>query len=181
VIQVEHVHEKVLVSSLLFEAIGKASATIDSFSNWLLAGFAAAITFMLGNFEALSSHVSNWSVRYCAYLFIGVLVLGIGQKLLATLVAAASAGAALGRKMGNENAERGIELDPDAIFSEMERAILPPMRRFVTSSFAKVKRGDLTAAARSFSVVAQIQGILVAVQVVCVLRAVYVLATEMAF
>lgn len=55
VIQMEHVHEKVLVSSLLFYVIGKASATIDSFSNWLLVGFAAAITFLLGNLKALSS------------------------------------------------------------------------------------------------------------------------------
>jgi len=179
--QIEHVHEKALVSSLLFEAVGKASATIDSFSNWLLAGFAAAITFLLGNLEALSGQVSNWSVRYCAYLFIGVLVLGIGQKLLATVVAAASAGAALGRQMGNENAERGVELEPEAIFSEMERAILPPMRGFVSKSFAKVRRGDLTAAARSFSVTAQVQGLLVALQVICVLRAVYVLAKELAF
>ncbi len=181
VIPIEHVHEKVLVSSLLFESIGKASATIDSFSNWLLAGFAAAVTFLLGNLEPLSSHVSNWSVRYCAYLFIGVLLLGIAQKILATIVAAASAGAALGRQMGNESAERGIVLEPDVVLSEMEHAILPPMRRFVRSSFAKVKRGDLTAAARSFSSAAQVQGLLVALQVILVLRAVYVLATELVF
>jgi hypothetical protein len=179
--EIENIHEKVVVNSILFEAVGKASATIDSFSNWLLAGFGAAITFLLGNLKSLPSQLPGTSLRYCAYLFFGVLVIGILEKILATVVASASAGATIGREIGNKISEKGIELQPTVIFRESERAILPPMRWFVSRSFKKVAAGDITAAARSFTVVAQIQGILVAVQVVFILRAVYVLAKDMAF
>lgn len=175
-VEIENIHEKVLVNSLLFEAAGKASATIDSFSNWLLAGFAAAITFLLGNLGSLSDQLSSSRVQYCAYLFIAVLVLGIFEKILATVIAAASAGASVGREIGAQNAERGIELQPAVIFSEAEKAILPPMRRFVSRSFMKAASGDITAAARTFTAAAQIQGLLVATQVVIILRAVYVIA-----
>ena len=178
---IPNIHEKVLVNSLVFEAVGKASRTIDSFSNWLLAGFAAAITFLLGNLESLSGQISSSGVQYCAYLFIAALILGILEKILATVIAAASAGAAIGREIGTQNAERDIELQPDVFFSEMERTVLRPMRWFVRRSFAKAKSGDLTAAARSFAATVQVQGLLVTLQVVVVLRAVYVLAQELAF
>ena len=85
------------------------------------------------------------------------------------------------REIGTQNADRGIELQPDVLFSEMERTVLPPMRWFVRRSFAKAKSGDLAAAARSFAATVQVQGLLVALQVVVVLRALYVLAQELAF
>lgn len=179
--EIENVREKVLVNSLLFAAVGKGSAIIDSFSNWLLAGFAAAITFLLGNLQAVSEYVSKSSVQYCAYLFFGVLVLGILEKILATIVGSASAGAAAGREIAADNFKQDIELDPAVIFRESEKAILRPMRWFVSRSFKKAQAGDLTAAARSFTLVAQIQGFFVALQVLVVLRAVYVIAKGMAF
>jgi hypothetical protein len=181
VVEIKNVHEKVLVNALLFEAVGKGSAIIDSFSNWLLAGFAAAITFLLGNLQAVSGYVSKPNVQYCAYLFIGVLLLGILEKILATIVGSASAGAATGREIAAENIKQGIKLEPQVIFQESERAILRPMRWFVSRSFKKAQVGDLTAAARLFTLVAQIQGLIVALQVLVVLRAVYVIAKGMAF
>lgn len=97
--QIENLQEKAFVSSLLFESVGKASAMIDTFSSWLLGGFAAAITFLISNFSTISSNVASHYVQYTIYLFLVVLTLGIIQKYLATIIISASAGAAVGREL----------------------------------------------------------------------------------
>lgn len=107
----EHIHEKVLVSALLFESVGKSSAAIDSFSSWLLAAFAGAITFLVGNLDSFSDHLPPTALRCCISLFLVVALLGIVEKMLATVIAGASAGAAVGRQMGAQLAERGIVPD----------------------------------------------------------------------
>jgi hypothetical protein len=179
--EAQYLDEKLLVSSLLFASSGKASAIIDSFSNWLLAGFAAAITFLLGNIESLSDYLPGDTLQYCAYLFFVVLVLGIIEKIIATVVASASAGATVGRQIASQNLDSGAQLQASVIFSESLRAVLPPMRWFVARSFRKTESGDVTAAARAFTKCAQAQGLLVVAQVACVLRAVYVIADTVAF
>src|SRR5690606_21378355 len=140
---------KALVNSLLFEAVGKSSAIIDAFSGWLLAGLAAATTFLITNYASLPSSFCVHQLQVIAYIFLAVLVLGVIEKLLASMVSAASSGSAVGRELGIKNAEMGIKLDFSVVFSEAERAILPPMRYFVRRSFKKASTGDLTAAART--------------------------------
>ncbi len=44
--------------SLLFEAAGKSSALVDQFSGWLLADYAAAVTFLVTNSASLSNALS---------------------------------------------------------------------------------------------------------------------------
>lgn len=53
--EIENLHEKALVNSLLFESVGKSSAVIDAFSGWLLAGLAAVTTFLITNYASLPS------------------------------------------------------------------------------------------------------------------------------
>ena len=179
--EIENLQEKAFVSSLLFESIGKASETIDTFSNWLLGGFAAAITLLISDFSTISSKVPDHHLKSTIYLFLAVLILGIVQKYLATIVMSASAGAAVGRELGNKFAENGIELDVDVIFSESAKAILPPMRYFVRNSFAKASAGDITAAARSFSVIAQVQGFLALLQVAVIFYTVILISRNITF
>ena len=179
--QIENLQEKTFVSSLLFESVGKASAMIDTFSNWLLGGFAAAITFLISNFSTISSKVPSHYLQCAIYLFLVVLILGIVQKYLATIVMSASAGAAVGRELGNKYAENGIELDTEVVFSESENAILPPMRYFVRNSFKKASAGNITAAARSFTIIAQVQGLLTLSQAAIIFYTVILIANNLVF
>ncbi|HTF94729.1 MAG TPA: hypothetical protein VL995_01230 [Cellvibrio sp.] len=179
--QIENLQEKAFVSSLLFESVGKASAMIDTFSNWLLGGFAASIAFLIGNFSTISGKVPNSSLKCIIYLFLAVLVVGVIQKYLATIVMSASAGAAVGRELGTKYAENGVELDVDVVFAESASAILPPIRYFVRNSFKKASAGNITAAARSFTIIAQVQGLLTLLQAAIIFYAVALIANHLAF
>ena len=178
---IAHINEKVLTSALLFEATGKSSAAIDSFSGWLLAALAASVAFLLGNIDKLSSHLSAGVLRSLLSIFLTVAVLGVLEKMLAVVLAGASAGAAVGRVMGGEVASRGIVLDVTVIFKEAEKAILPPARWVVRRSFGKAASGDIVAAARTMTRLAQIQGMVAMVQAVMVLRCVYLISKSVAF
>lgn len=177
----ENIQEKALVSVLLFEAVGESSAAIDSFSNWLLIGFAGAITFLIGNLDSLSGHLPPATLHCCISLFLVVASLGIAEKILATVIAGARAGAAIGREMGAEIASRGIELDVSVIFSQTETAILQPMRWFVKRSFQKAISGDIAATSRTITKWAQIQGALALIQALTILWAVYIIARSLIF
>lgn len=107
--------------------------------------------------------------------------MGVIEKLLASVISAASSGAAVGRELGVKNAEMGIELNFSVVFSEAERAILPPMRYFVRRSFEKASSGDLTAAARTFTLIAQVQGLLALIQVGLVFFAVVIFVNNVNF
>jgi hypothetical protein len=138
----------------------------------LLAGFAVTVTFLISNYAALSpkfiSH--HWNTLIC--LFLLTLIFGILEKMIAAMVSAASAGAAVGRELGGKFAEMGIEINPAVIFMEVEQTIFPPMRYFVRKSFQKASKGDITAAARTFTIISQVQGLIVLLQVTLVFFAV---------
>ena len=179
--QFENLPEKVFVSSLLYESVGKTSAMIDKFSSWLLAGFAAAITFLISNLSTISSKVSSHYLQYSIYLFLVVLILSIIQKYLATVVISASAGATLGRELGNKIVENGIKLNFAVVFSEAENAVLPPMRYFIRKSFQKASAGNITATARTFTIITQVQGLLALLQTAVIFYAAIIIANNIVF
>lgn len=177
----EHLHEKVLVGSLLSETAGKSSAMIDSFSSWLMLGFGATIAFMLANIDDLANYLPLESFRLCVFLFFATITLGVIQKFLATFVAAGSAGAALGKKAGEQFAAAKVDLDLNIVLAEMAKAIFWPARWFVHRSFEKAKAGDLTVSARTFTKSSQIQGCIALIQAFIVLWALYVVGKSLAF
>ena len=180
-VNVEHVHEKVLASTLLFETAGKSSAIVDRFSGWLLAGYAAAVTFLVTNSASLSNALSPDLLRATIrWLFVAVL-LAVAEKFLATILAAASSGASMGRKYVADLNEREIEIDIKVVLREMERAMIPPMRWIVARSFRKAESGDLTAAARNISRCGQVQALLVLAQAGVILYAIASVARRAAF
>lgn len=165
---IENITEKNLVNNLLFGAISQSSERVDSFSWWLLAGYSAITAFILGNPAVAADHLTKSMLHCFLSGFILVLVLGIFEKFLAILIGAASAGAAVGREITIQ-LQPGTELMFSVIFTEVERAIFPPMRWLVQRSFRKAAEGDITAASRNFTRLAQIQGICVALQALTVL------------
>jgi len=179
--QIEHLQERVLVSNLLFGAIGASSRNMDAFSSWLLAGFAAVAAALFANLGAATAHLTAYAVHAFFVSFFVVVVLGIVAKFLAVIVVGASSGAAIGRVEGARAAESGAQLNVNVIFSEAESAILPPARWLIRRSFAKAARGELTAAAKTFTIVVQAQALCMFLQALVVLWVVGVMACSATF
>ncbi|MGA8182208.1 MAG: hypothetical protein WB819_01030 [Terriglobia bacterium] len=179
--QINHIYERVLVSNLLFGAIGASSRNMDVFSSWLIAGFAAVAAGIFANLGQVAHHLTPHVLHTFFICFFVTVVLGIVEKLLAVLVTGASAGAAIGRTEGTYAAESRLELDIPFLFSEVERAVIWPARWFMKRSFAKAAKGDLSASARSFTRVVQIQGLCMFAQALVVLWVVGVVACGATF
>lgn len=180
--QIEHLQEHVLASNLLFGAIGVSSRNMDAFSSWLLAGFAAVAAVVFANLGAASAHLTAYAVHTFFVALFVVVVLGIVAKFIAVIVAGASAGAAIGHAEGARLASSGVELDIPFFFSKVAQAVIPPARWFVKRSFAKVAdRGDVSGAARSFTVAVQVQALCMFAQTLVVLWVVGVVAFSATF
>ena len=172
---IEHVQEKFFASTLLTLGAGKSSAAVDSFSGWLLAGFAAVLTFLLGNLDSLGAYLPIITVRDSAYIFVAAIVPAVLAKIISVVVVGASEAAALGREIGKAFADQGIELDLPVALRECEKAFFPPMNRLIKRSFKKVEHGDLAASARGLTKWAQVQTILVLIEVLLIMWAAIVL------
>ena len=175
--EIPNLHEQVFVGALLSEGNGKASAALDSFSGWLLAGFGASATLFVTQFESISKHIAAPIIREFLFLFFWSLGIGIIQKYVAVILAFHSQVSAIGRELGEKAAVKSIPLNFDIIFSEIEKATLPPMRWYAALSFAKVKKGDLVSNFRNYTRILQIQGFLVFAQAVLILVALFTIAS----
>jgi len=178
---IDHLGEKVLINNVLMASIGESSRTMDKFSGWLLAGFAAVSAVLLGHLREVSTHLSPFAIQWVFASFFVVAILGIIAKAVAVLVVAASTGSAIGRVEGAHAANQGDQLDIPWFFAEVERTIIPPARWIVRRSFAKAAKGDLTVTTRLFSIIAQGQGLCIALQSLAALIAIGVVVCGITF
>jgi hypothetical protein len=79
--QIPHLNEQILVSRALVLAAKNASEGMDKFIHWMLAGFAAGLTYLLGQ-----SHIPFISLKPIASLFLIAALIGILQRYLAMIV-----------------------------------------------------------------------------------------------
>jgi hypothetical protein len=176
--EIKNLHEQVFVNNLRAEMNGKACAIIDSFSGWLLSGFAASSALLVSQYDSVSKHLVASTIQAFLFLFLWSLIFGIIQKYLAVLVMAHSQGSSVGRDLGEKAAKRSIKLDFEIILSEMEKTILPPARWLVSRSYNKLKNGDLVSSTRNFSRLLQIQGMLAIIQAILMLIAIFKVASS---
>jgi hypothetical protein len=166
--------EKAIAATLILEAVGKASAMLDSFSGWLLGGFAAAVALLIAQLSSLTKYISLSTIRGCLVLFIISVITALIQKYISSAIQAASQSATAARdilvKEPFSNFVPSLRLD--VFLSEVERAIFFPVRLLVRRSFEKIRQGDLTAGAINFARWAQIQGYLVLFQSILLLGAI---------
>lgn len=175
---VPHLQEQMLVNALLHEINGKASSVIDSFSGWLVGGFAATAALFVSQYESVSRHLGQFVLHRILITFFWILVIGILEKYIAVLIASASQSAAASRQIMEKMGEDSETIDTDFILSEIKRPIFPPIRWLVGRSFNKVKSGDLSSGARNFTRLAQIQGFLCLTQAALVLFAGFKIAVS---
>jgi hypothetical protein len=177
---IEHLQEKFFASTLLTLGAGKSSAAADSFSGWILAGFAAVLTFLLGNLDSLGTYLPITTLRNAAYIFVAAIVPAALAKVISVVVVGASEAAALGREVGKSAADQGIDLDLSVALRECEKAFFPPMNQLIKRSLKKMERGDLAASARGLTKWTQVQVMLVLLEVFLITWAAIVLVRGLA-
>ena len=176
--EIPNLHEQVFVNALRSEMNGKASATVDSFSGWLLGGFGVASALLVSQYDSVSKHLAASTIQTFLFLFLSALGLGIVQKYIYVIVTAHSQGSAIGRELGEKASEKSIRLDFEVILTEMEKSTFAPARWFVSRSFDKLRKGDLVSSTRNFSRLFQIQSVLAVIQAILILIAIFKVASS---
>ena len=169
---VPHLQEKVLAGSLLTAGAGKASAALDSFASWLLAGFGAALVLVISSDSTIGKYVSEQDLKCAGVLFLWAAALTVIEKYLSALIVGAAETAAQAAEAGRRLADENVEINFSIVFQELQSAVVWPARWFVTRSQAKVLRGDFASSGRNLLRCAQAQGFLVLVTAVLLLAAV---------
>ena len=155
--QEEHIHERVLASTLMTMTAGKTASVIDSFLSWFVAGAGAAIALLAGNLSGLSPYISVQSVKCAATLFLVAAVITVVEKFLAAIVIGAAESANHAGEIAERMLKNDIELDMRVVFREFELATFPPLRWLIKRSFAKTEAGNFTGPSRKLAKCAQIQ------------------------
>jgi hypothetical protein len=176
----EPILERVLAGRLMLLAAQRSSSSMDAFSGWMLAGFGGAFALLLANIEGAATVLRVGSLRSGAWWFLAAVLLSVGQKSLASLVASSTAAGIEGEMIGRELADGAAEFDARHIFREMHKAVLPPFRWIVRRAFEKSQVGDHAAGGRLCLQLAQIQGWVVFVETLLLIAGVVLLLRGLA-
>ena len=174
------IQASVFAGQALTAATNRVSASLDTFSGWLAAGFGAALALFIANLDSVSKFVSLESVKCASFLFLISALLAVINKLLAAFIAAGTTAAAEGAALGKDLRERGVELNVPAFFSNIEQALFWPLSRFANRAFAKASDGDFAKPSRMYTKAAQLQALVVITQAALSLAAAVIIVCGMA-
>jgi hypothetical protein len=174
------IQANIFAGQALVVATNRVSASLDTFSGWLAAGFGAALALFIANLDTVSDFVSLESIKCAAFLFLASAFLAVIDKFLAAFIAAGTTTATEGAALGKDLAERGVEFDVPAFFSEIARALFWPLSAFARRAFAKVGTGDFAGPSRMYTKAAQIQAVVVVIQAFLSLAAAVVIVCGLA-
>jgi len=132
------VQAKVLAASVLEECAEKISQASDTFSGWILAGFAGSFSLLLANIGSLHSLSAPGLLSVLGWLLIVVLVIGVIERYLATVVTSSAATARQTRTLGENYSGDDLDLAISVVFSELKAATLWPLKGTVSRSLDKV-------------------------------------------
>ena len=170
----------IAAGQLLIVAAQKISASLDSFSGWLAAGFGAALALFIANLDTVSSYIAPHSIRYAATLFLISAVLAVIQKLLAVFIGAGTAAGVAGAAFGKDLADRGVDIDVTTFFAETKRALYWPGSAFASRAFVKAQSGDFAGPGRMYVKIGQLQTLIVVIQAALSLAAASVVVCGLA-
>lgn len=160
-IKVEYATELLHARTIMIQGAARGSSLVDSFSSWLLAGYAALVALLVSNADSLSRLLQPPALTYSLYGLAITAGLGLVQKAMAAMVASRGAGEAVGREL----AERGAAVSGmSVVVGEIMKATLPAMRPYMRRHFGRTAEGDLAADGRAAYKLAQWQLIVVALQ-----------------
>ena len=162
--EAEALNTSLTASEVLSTGARRLSASLDSFSGWLLAGFGVTYGLLLANIGSLTPYLSISNVKSGAVCFLVAACFGAAQKLIAAYVAAGTAAADDGRVSGKELAKKDIQLNVESMYNQVNQGLLWPWRNFNTSMTDKARAGDYAVIGRFHAKASQIQCYLVVLQ-----------------
>lgn len=174
------IQASILAGQLLVLATQRVSASFDTFSGWLAAGFGATLALFIANLDTVSKFASLSSLKCASFLFLVSAAFAVIEKLLAALIAAGTTAAIEGAALGKDLGEREIEIDISRLFSETEKALFWPGSLFARRAFAKAQSGDFAGPGRMYTKVAQVQAFVVITQAILSLAAAVVIVRGLA-
>jgi len=174
------IQANILAGQLLILATQRVSASFDTFSGWLAAGFGAALALFIANLDTVSKFASLSSLKCASFLFLVSAALAVIDKLLAAFIAAGTTAAIEGAALGKDLGERDIEIDIPRFFSETEKALFWPGSLFARRVFEKAQSGDFAGPGRMYTKVAQAQAFVVIIQAFLSLAAAVVIVRGLA-
>jgi hypothetical protein len=164
-----------LAAYVLIRMAATLSSGLASFSSWMIVGCAAILGLIVANLETVTEFIPAVAVSRAIVLFLIALGLNLLQRYLSGMVVAAGD---IVRELRETKWTK--EIDIDVFLAEMERAIIWPMRTFVTYMNRRLKSGDLAVSGRFHTILAQVQGLLVLIQMVLLVFSIGVLAYALA-
>jgi hypothetical protein len=151
-------------SRILSIGAQRISASLDTFSGWLLAGFGAAFGLMLANLQSATQLISLGSLKSGAAMFLVAAAFGASQKLVAVYVLSSVAAAEDGKNLGKELAENPVPLDVSEMYKQVNEGLLWPWSTIGRQITQKAQSGDYAVSGRIHARASQIQSYIVAVQ-----------------
>lgn len=148
----------------------KSSAHLDQFSSWLIGGISAGFTLLLANQSTIG--LGSSQLKGFAISFLFVALVSVGEKYLASIVAASGEAVKEARELG----EKSVIGDPERFLVAIEEATARPARWLLKWQFKKVREGQSLAPALLVSRLAQAQGLCVLLQAASVILAIMWLA-----
>jgi hypothetical protein len=173
--------EQALAFAVLIAAAGKASAALDRFSTWLLAGYAATVALLVSRPVGSRPELPGETMKDFLLMFLMVAGLGVVAKFLSIVIVSASEAAAVGREYGLHAVKESGPINIEAFVAEYLRVLPRPMLWVVRPSMKRLLQGDLLQGAKFFLSAAQVQALFIALQVAVIFWTIYVVANTATF
>ena len=166
---------KIFAGKLLSAASKNIGESLSSYSAWLLAGFAAALTLILANISTVSEYIDTANIKYSIFLFLIALFIGVLQRLLFTVLSSSIKSGEEGAKLGEIEGENGSTIDFEVVFKEMLEAAYWPANKLISSGIEKAKKGDFAATGRMHYKMAMIGSLLTLIMALLAVASIVVL------
>lgn len=164
-------NESEYIGQVLTATAESMSAGLSKFSGWMLVGFAAILGILLINIESTEKFLPPGALSRIVMLFSMAVLLNLLHRFAAAVV---SSSAEIAKKMRDQPVPENINVA--LILSQLEYAALWPARLLVRRANQNILSGDLAAAGRLLSTLAQIEAWLVFTQALISVAAIFVLA-----
>lgn len=156
--------EQIIANATLLGSL-KGAKTLDTFAVWLLAGFGAALTFIIANIIPVDLN----KLKFSLITFILATTVCVLQKYLAVIVSSSYDSSEETQKkiflLLEKNENIFDNFDWRKYFEEIEKPFWPISKQIVQFFNNKLLNGDLNASARLLIHCLQAQSILVIIEI----------------
>ena len=167
----KYIQTAIAAGRLLTIMAARTSEALGAFSSWLIGSVAAVLGLLLANIDAVSKFVPTEALRNAIAFYLIAVVCHVFQRYLAAIVAGSIAAAREAESLPSDH-----PLDLEELIAEIQRSTFWPARVVASKVHARIKAGDYAASGRVMAELAQVQGMLVMLQMALVVWSAWVIA-----